>query len=112
MLVLGGVIGVAIPLSVLASSARLEARVTLLTMAVVVPMMLWLYGLFGYQRILGLPHVIFWTPLVVFFWMRRDQWRVQETFGDKWIAAVFTVMCISLVIDYADIVRYFLGHRF
>lgn len=103
--------GLVIMLAVVFVFTRLEARWTLVAMALTVPAMLWLYNQVGYQRILGLPHVMFWTPLVVWLWMRRDKWRVKETLGGKWVLVLFTVMVISLVMDYADVARYLMGER-
>ncbi len=90
---------------------RVEARWTLLVMALVFPFMMWLYAQFGFQRILGLAHVVFWTPLAIYLWRRRDQWRVRQTLGGKWILALFMTMSVSLVMDYADVVRYLMGER-
>ena len=104
---MGIVIMAAIPFAF----SRVEARWTLAAMIPTVVLMGWLYNEFGYQRILGLAHVLFWTPLVFYFWKRRAEWRVRETLGGKWVLLVFTVMCASLVMDYADVVRYLLGER-
>ena len=103
--------GLVIMLAVVFVFTRVEARWTLVAMALTVPAMLWLYSQVGYQRILGLPHVIFWTPLVIWLWMRRDKWRVKETLGGKWVLVLFTVMVISLVMDYTDVARYLMGER-
>ncbi len=70
----------------------------------------WLYGQYGFQRILGLAHVAFWTPLMIYLWSRRTQWNLSALSG-KWLAAVFVTDVTSLVIDYADVVRYLAGER-
>jgi len=104
---MGAVIVLAVPFAF----TRVEARWTLLVMALVFPFMMWLYAQFGFQRILGLAHVLFWTPLALYLWRRRDRWRVRETLGGKWILVLFTTMSVSLVMDYADVVRYLMGER-
>lgn len=68
----------------------------------------WLYGKLGYVRLLGLPHIIVWTPLVIYLitQFRRDDMP-------KWpkliIGAIVTTMLISMAFDYADVIRYLLG---
>ena len=69
-----------------------------------------MYSQFGYQRILGLPHVIFWTPLLVYLWTRRGAWDVSSLPG-KWLAVVFATNLTSLIIDYIDVARYLSGER-
>ncbi len=82
-------------------------------LAAIVPaalLMIWLYDQFGYQRILGLAHVAFWTPLMIYLWSRRKRWDLP-TLPGKWLAAVFVTDLTSLVIDYIDVVRYLAGER-
>lgn len=89
---------------------RPEAKWVLLAMIGNVILMNWLFAQFGYQRILGIAHVIFWTPLIVYLWARRQQWQVG-TLGGKWLAVLFATNTVSLLIDYTDVVRYLLGER-
>jgi len=72
------VIGLVISLSVPFSLVRVEARWMILVMALRVLISGWLCATLGYQRILGLANVIFWTPFVVFLWQQRNQWRVSR----------------------------------
>ena len=51
--------GLVLLLAVPFAPKRPEARWTLLAMIGVFPFMMWLYSTFGYQKILGLPHVVF-----------------------------------------------------
>ncbi len=94
----------------LAFIRRAEAKWVLLAMLGNYILMSWLYGQFGYQRILGLAHVVFWTPLLIYLWRRRAQWGLSG-FSGKWIAVLFTTNFTSLVIDYADVARYLMGER-
>ena len=89
---------------------RTEAKWVLLAIACAGVFMSWLYTQYGYQRILGLGHVVFWTPLLAYLWSRRAQWDLSLLSG-KWIAALFTTNLISLIIDYADVARYLMGER-
>ncbi|VAW04326.1 hypothetical protein MNBD_ALPHA05-1482 [hydrothermal vent metagenome] len=89
---------------------RPEAKWVLAAIVPAAISMIWLYSLFGFQRILGLAHVAFWTPLMFYLWSRRTQWNLSVLSG-KWLAAVFVTDVTSLVIDYADVVRYLAGER-
>lgn len=106
-----GFMGLVLLLAMPFAFKRAEARWTIVAMMCVFPFMMWLYCRFGYQRILGLPHVLFWTPLVIYIWSRRRTWQVKETLAGKWVFLAFGTMCTSLVIDYVDVARYFMGHR-
>ncbi len=89
---------------------RPEAKWVLIAMAGNVLFMNWLFAEFGYQRILGLAHVVFWTPLLIYLWMRRQNWGLQTTAG-KWLAVLFATNLTSLAVDYIDVARYLAGER-
>lgn len=89
---------------------RTEAKWVLLAMAGNAIFMNWLFAQYGYQRILGLSHVVFWTPLVIYLWLRREKWDMTRLSG-KWLAILFATNLLSLIIDYADVARYLLGER-
>jgi hypothetical protein len=70
----------------------------------------WMYGQLGYVKLLGLPHVILWTPLAVYLvtQLRRPDMA-------KWprmiMGLVLATILISLAFDYTDVARYLLGER-
>jgi hypothetical protein len=69
-----------------------------------------LYGIYGYEKILGLAHVIFWTPLCIYLFRRRyhiGRYGVTAVY----LAIVFGTNLISLVIDYFDVATFFLERR-
>lgn len=74
--------------------------------AVVLPM----FHAMGYVRLLGLPHLFFWTPVVIylFFQMRRADMPVWPR---RIMLVVMVTIGISLAFDYADVLRYILGER-
>ncbi len=90
--------------------ARVEARWTLAAWLVNIPIMGFLFDTYGYQRILGLSHILVWTPLLIYLWLRRSLWNLSRLSG-KWIAGLFAVDLTSLVIDYIDLGRYLMGER-
>ncbi|MDH3257652.1 MAG: hypothetical protein OEM27_08535 [Nitrospinota bacterium] len=62
----------------------------------------------GFVRLLGLGHLIAWTPQIV--------WYIQvigSTAGwfQYWLISAIVVNGLSLVIDFVDVVRYSLGDR-
>lgn len=97
----------AIPFSI----SRVEARWALLAMLVAFPSMMALHAAVGMVRLLGIVHVVLWTPLAVYLWRRRGEWRVKDTLAGKWLVVLFATILVSLVFDYADVIRYLLGER-
>ena len=86
---------------------------SLIILAVTVPMyfaMMWLYDQFGYVRLLGIVHVVLWTPLAIYLWQRLKNAAIVTPFRQViWI--LLATILISLAFDYADVVRYVLGER-
>ena len=103
--------GLVFLLAVPFSFIRAEARWALITMLLTAPAMIALYSQVGFVRLLGVVHVVLWTPLAIYLWRRRGKWRVKETIAGKWIAVLFATIIISLLFDYADVARYLLGER-
>lgn len=68
-----------------------------------------LFDEFGYTRILGLAHVLWWSPLVVYLFRRRARFG-EGAFGG-WARWVALSNAASLVIDYVDVARWALGDR-
>lgn len=71
---------------------------------------MWIFAQLGYVKLLGLPHLIFWTPLC--FYLYRQIMRVDMPVWPKRIMVVIAMtIFISLVFDYADVARWLLGER-
>lgn len=103
--------GIVFLLAIPFSFARVEARWALLVMALSFPAMIGLYSLVGFVRLLGIVHVVLWTPFALYLWRRRAHWRIRQTLAGKWIALLFATVVVSLAFDYTDVVRYTLGER-
>lgn len=103
--------GAVFALGIVFAFRRIEARLALLVMAVTIPAMIGLHSAIGYSRLLGIVHVVLWTPLAVWLWRRRGAWRAKETLSGKWIALLFATIIVSLAFDYADVVRWLMGER-
>ena len=70
----------------------------------------WMYGQMGYVRLLGLPHVVFWTPLGIYLWsqIRREDMPVWPR---RLMSVSLGIIVISLMFDYVDVARWLLGER-
>ncbi len=66
-----------------------------------------LYEMVGYVRLLGLSHVIWWTPLVIYLFRQRKQFPTGAV--ATWLWIVLLTNSASLVIDYLDVLRYLMG---
>ncbi len=87
---------------------RVEAKVILGVWLVNAVLMTVLAELNGYNRLLGLSHVVTWTPLLIYLWGRRGQ-IAGSSLVERWIRVLFVTNLVSLVIDYVDVGRYLLG---
>jgi len=70
----------------------------------------WLYEQLGYVKLLGLPHIIFWTPLAIHLWRKTKSTDVT-TSPRIILWLVLATILISLAFDYSDVIRYLLGER-
>ncbi len=69
-----------------------------------------MYNMAGYTKLLGFPHVLFYTPLAYVFWINlRDGRLVDWPRRIAWV--VLVTVLISLAFDYTDVLRYFFGNR-
>ncbi len=88
---------------------RWEALAILIGFLAAGAFMEWLYEQYGYVRLLGLAHLVFWTPVYVWiFGRRRELVGAYAIFG-KYILFYLLMNGISLVIDLIDVIRYFTG---
>lgn len=87
-----------------------RARVVVLAMIGNMIFITLLYKHFGYTRILGLSHIIFWSPLLGYLWKRRNAYP-GHLWASRWMWGVMIINGLSLLIDYTDVTRYLLGVR-
>ena len=89
---------------------RPEALAILIAFFAAASLMEYLYGLYGYVRLLGLAHLLFWTPVYAWIYFRRRPLHPpsQSLFG-KYLVVYLVINGISLVIDVVDVTRYFIG---
>lgn len=94
--------------SVIFAFTRKEAHWVLTAWLANLLFMPMLFAEFGYTRILGLSHIVFWTPLLVYLWRRRAEIELRSVSG-AYLWALFVSDGLSLVIDYIDLARYLAG---
>lgn len=87
---------------------RKEAVAILVSFFAAGALMTWMYGQFGYVRLLGLPHLIFWGPVFVWLLIRFRKGDFESPFS-KYLIFYFLIAGISLVVDAIDVVRYLAG---
>lgn len=87
---------------------RIEPLAIFASFVVAAAIMNWMYGQFGYVRLLGLAHLVGWTPVFVWMYMVRHRFPVATVLG-KYLRLYLVIAGISLVIDAIDVIRYMLG---
>ena len=99
------------PLVLIFSKAtRLDAVIVFLTNLAMLVSMGWVYEQMGYVRLMGIVHVILWTPLLIYLFLRAKNGEMPLLCRlVMWMFAA--TLAVSLVFDYTDVVRYLLGER-
>ena len=87
---------------------RAEPIAIVASFAAAAVLMTWLFAQLGYVRLLGLAHLVFWTPVYAWILRRRKAIGVHSLFG-KYVLFYLVIAGISLVIDVVDLVRYLMG---
>ena len=68
----------------------------------------YLYQQYGYVRLLGLAHIVFWTPVYGWIFTHRKDYAAYPYFS-KFVPFYLVMAGISLTIDVIDLLRYALG---
>ncbi len=88
----------------------IEGQLVLTAMAVAFILMLAIFRQHGFVRLLGLGHIVVWTPLLPWLWLRLQTLGTGSLLG-VWLLAVIVADGISLAIDVVDVLRYWRGER-
>jgi len=102
---------VTLPLVMLAWRAtRRDGIVCLAAAGLVIVAMHGLHAQIGIVRLLGLPHIVVWTPLAVYLaWRLRN--RALPGPPRAAMAVLLVSIAISLVFDYRDVALWLAGDR-
>jgi hypothetical protein len=87
----------------------MEAKVVLVATIIAAMLQMSIFRFKGFVRLLGLGHIP-WLPVVVWLASRLGEMDIESPFG-IWILSVVVLDGISLIIDFIDVGRYFLGDR-
>ena len=95
---------------VFSKATRRDAVIVLLTNIAMLIGMGWVYEQMGYVRAMGIVHVILWTPLFIYLFLRAKNGEMPLLCRlVMWMFAA--TLAVSLVFDYTDVARYLLGER-
>lgn len=72
--------------------------------------MTWLYNQMGMVRLLGIVHIVFWTPLIVYLW-RRLRSNPPQKYVAMLMWLLLATLTVALVFDYYDVLRWVMGER-
>ncbi len=83
------------------------ARIILVTFVVSATLMMGLYSIFGFQKILGAGHIL-WIPLLLYILL-----QMGSTSGSfqYYLAGLAVILAISLAFDIVDVWKYFSSAR-
>lgn len=87
-----------------------EARWVLASFVGALVTMQVLYQINGYNRFLGLAHVIFWVPLLIHLYGKLSK-VVGPWVFEAWLRMLMATNGVSVVIDVVDVLRYMAGDR-
>lgn len=90
--------------------SRIAGVVTLAAALIAAFAIMWMYDQLGYVKLLGLPHVILWTPVAVYLW-RQIRRADMPVWPRRLMSVSLVIMAISLAFDYVDVARWVLGER-
>ncbi len=85
---------------------RLEARWVVSAMALNLLSMMALLKLYGGGHHMSLPHVVLWTPLLVFLALRAQLIAHQSRVYATWAALLFCSNATSLALDYLNLAKW------
>ncbi|MCA0927824.1 hypothetical protein [Ruegeria profundi] len=100
-----------LPISLLIwRQSRVASIITLISSMLAAAGVIFIFNQLGYVRLMGLGHIIPWTPLAFYLWYQQARADMPEP-PRRIIRFILLTITISLVFDYADVVRYLLGER-
>lgn len=69
------------------------------------------YAAFGFTRLTGLGHIVFWSVTLIYMVTVRGRGHYEKTLFSKWILLAAFVIGASLMLDVIDALRWLLGER-
>ena len=102
------IVGIAVPLALLVwKSTRVAGIIALAAQFAAGFGVQYLFDRYGYVDLVALPHVIFWTPLVIYLVIKARAANVP-VWPQRLLWLLIVVLTVSLLFDYGRVVRYFI----
>jgi len=89
-------------------ATRKDGVVLLLVSVAITASMQFLYAEYGMVRLLSLPHVVLWTPLLAWLVWRLRKGAYPQPYRTLVVVLAASIF-VSLLFDYADLFRWFMG---
>jgi len=89
----------------------IEGKFALLAMMGSMIVMLAIYSKYGFVRLLGLGHILFWLPFVIWNLTRLSEPSSLNSDFKIWLIAVSVFNSLSLLLDFVDVIRFFKGEK-
>jgi len=67
-----------------------------------------LVRLYGTGHHLALPHIVFWSPLLIYLFLQRRDILAKTPFG-IWACLLFATDAVALVLDYRTVFKWLAG---
>lgn len=88
-----------------------EGKLAIFAMMGAMLVMLIIFSKFGFVRLLGIGHIIFWVPFLIVCSSKISIWRQIDVNFRNWLILVSVINFISLLIDFIDVLRFYKGER-
>ncbi len=88
-----------------------EGKFALLAMIGSMIVMLAIYSKYGFVRLLGLGHILFWIPFVIWNLARLSEPSALNSDFKIWLITVSVFNSLSLLLDFSDVIRFFKGEK-
>ncbi len=90
--------------------SRLAGIATVVCSVLAAAGVMWIFSELGYVKLMGLAHIVFWVPLVVYL-VSQTKRNDMPRWPKRILWVVIVTLIVSLAFDFADVARYFLGER-
>ena len=108
------IIGISLFASIVAlligATTRKLGLYVLATIVATVAIMVFMHAQMGMVRLLGIVHVVLWTPMVYILWRRLKSDPPDKIYSAA-IVLLIVIASLALVFDYYDVARWILGER-
>ena len=108
------IIGISLFASIVAlligATTRKLGLYVLATIVATVAIMVFMHAQMGMVRLLGIVHVVLWTPMVYILWRRLKSDPPGKIYSAA-IVLLIVIASLALVFDYYDVARWILGER-